>query len=50
MVDHESIIYSDGWRGYNKLRYEYADPKTVNHILFYKDPITSVHTNTIKGT
>lgn len=49
-VDHESIIYFDGWRGYNRLRNEYAEHQTLNHNLFYKCPITSVYTNTIEGT
>lgn len=45
-----SIIYSDCWRGYKKpcldLGFKHY---TVNHTKYFKDPITSVHTNTIEG-
>ena len=43
-------ILSDEWGAYDALDY-YADydHKTVNHSLFFKDPITKVCTNRIEG-
>ncbi|KAG0421309.1 hypothetical protein DMUE_6300, partial [Dictyocoela muelleri] len=48
-VCKESILYTDLWRGYNKLK-EHYDHKTVNHSKEFVDKITGVHTNTIEGT
>jgi hypothetical protein len=46
-----SRILTDGWKGYSYLgshpSYSHA---TVNHSLFFKDPVTNIHTNTIEGT
>ncbi|KAI5150749.1 hypothetical protein ENBRE01_1682 [Enteropsectra breve] len=48
-VSEDATIYSDCWKGYNKLCEYFYKHMTVNHTLFYKDPITAVHTNTIEG-
>lgn len=48
-INSNSIIYSDGWREYNDLNSYFKDHKVVNHKLYFKDPVTGVHTNTIEG-
>jgi ISXO2-like transposase domain len=47
-----SLIYTDCWRAYNSvvLRDLGYDHGTVNHELYYVDPVTGVCTNTIEGT
>jgi transposase-like protein len=46
-----SIIYSDLWKGYNRLCEDGTfEHMTVNHSKNFKNPITGVHTNTIEGT
>ena len=46
-----SIVYSDLWRGYIHLSENLnISHHTVNHSLYFVDPQTGVHTNTIEGT
>jgi hypothetical protein len=46
-----SRILTDCWKGYNYLNSDATYlHDTVNHSLFFKDPLTNIHTNTIEGT
>ena len=46
-----SIIYTDLWKGYSDIQRELdMVHMTVNHSLYFRDPETGVHTNTIEGT
>ena len=46
-----SRILTDQRKGYAYLRNESMySHETVNHSLFFKDPVTNTHTNTIEGT
>ena len=49
-VEKETTILSDCWKGYfniEKLDSNY-DHWTVNHSKYFKDPVTGVHTNTMR--
>jgi transposase-like protein len=45
-----TTVYTDCWKGYNKLKLHNYIHRTVNYSKFFKDPRTGVHTNTIEGT
>jgi transposase-like protein len=46
-----SIVYTDMHRGYSQIETRLGlSHATVNHSLFFRDPVTGVTTNTIEGT
>jgi len=45
-----TTIISDQWAAYNQLNNLGYVHQTVNHSLFFRDPNTGVHSNTIEGT
>ena len=50
ILDHVKsgiIIHTDCWKGYSNVGNLGFTHNTVNHYLFYKDPVTVVHTNFI---
>ena len=49
-IGPNTVVQSDGWKGYLGLTNHGITHQTVNHSLHFKDPITGVHTNTIEGT
>ena len=48
-IDKESIVFTDGWKGYTGLGAIFSMHGVVNHSLGFKDPSTGIHTNTIEG-
>ncbi|WUR04948.1 DDE-TNP-IS1595 domain-containing protein [Vairimorpha necatrix] len=48
-VHRESIIHSDCFKSYSKLKDIFAERKTVNHSIEFVNNINSCHTNTIEG-
>ncbi|WUR03191.1 DDE-TNP-IS1595 domain-containing protein [Vairimorpha necatrix] len=48
-VHRESIIHSDCFKSYSKLKDIFAEHKTVNHSIEFVNNINSCHTNTIEG-
>ncbi len=48
-IHKDSIIFSDGWRGYLSVGNYFKDHKVVNHRYDFVDPSSGAHTNTIEG-
>ena len=44
-----TTIYTDGWRAYQQLPDLGYTHSCVNHTLYFKDPVTGVHTNRQEG-
>ena len=49
-VHPESILYTDCWKGYSSIQNNLGiEHHTVNHSLYFKDPVSGVCTNTVEG-
>ncbi|KCZ82019.1 hypothetical protein H312_00501 [Anncaliia algerae PRA339] len=48
-IDENSIIYSDGWRGYNQTNRIFREHLTVNHSIGFLNYENNCHTNSIEG-
>eukprot|EP00116_Pleurobrachia_bachei_P008235 sb/3468497/ len=44
-----TTIYTDGWKAYLALSANGFAHSSVNHTLYFKDPVTGVHTNRCEG-
>ena len=45
-----TMVYSDEWRAYNQVdNIPGLEHRTVNHSLFFVDPVAGVHTQTIES-
>lgn len=45
----ESIIYTNCWIGHNELDKNFRRHLTINHKIFFEDPVTNVHANAVEG-
>ncbi|KAK2960749.1 hypothetical protein BLNAU_4146 [Blattamonas nauphoetae] len=50
-VEEKTTIYCDCWAAYHNIHDQrHLAHWTVNHTLYFKDPVTGVHINRIEGT